>query len=116
VKVKIQIARSQREYADVIVEAPSVEAAHDYVEVLLNGEDDEAHCNMVNRVSWNVGSETFDEEVLDAEEWTGAKDAEPDVTVAVECPSCAQPLTAGDRTIGACPKCGAKLPTEAWQS
>jgi len=81
VKVKIQIARSQREYADVIVEAPSVEAAHDYVEVLLNGEDDKAYCDMVNGASWNVGSETFDEEVLDAEEWTGAQDAEADVTV-----------------------------------
>ena len=80
-KVRVSIARSQREYADVIVEAESVEAAQAHVQTLLESTDDnDAYCDMVNRVSWQSGDETFDQTVIDAEEHED-EDEEADVVV-----------------------------------
>jgi hypothetical protein len=81
-KVRVQIARSQREYANVIVDAPSVEAAEAYVTKLLASDDyNEAYCDLVNNVSWDSGTgEAFDEEVLDAEQHDD-DDEEADVVV-----------------------------------
>jgi hypothetical protein len=81
-KVRVQIARSTREYASVIVEAPSVDAAHEHIAKLINDDGEnygEAYCDMVNSVSWDSG-EAFDEEVIDAEEHED-DDEEADVTV-----------------------------------
>lgn len=88
-KVQVTIARSQREYADPIVEAPSVEIAEAYVEQLLKQETDEA-TDMLNAVHWNTGDESFDEDVIDASECED--DDEADVTVPADfVPPPAQP-------------------------
>lgn len=81
---RVNIARSQREYADVIVAAPSAEVAEAYVDALQQGRagDDggDAYCDMVNNAAWNGGgSDTFDEDVLDVDEWEDEDEA--DVTV-----------------------------------
>jgi hypothetical protein len=83
-KVRVSIARSQREYADVIVEAESVEAAQAYVEQVLTDSTyayAKAYCDLVNNVSWDTG-EAFDEDVLDAEEHED-QDEEADVDASV---------------------------------
>lgn len=77
-KVQVTLARSQREYADVVVEAPSVEIAEAYVKELV-GQDSDKYADMVNSASWSSGDETFDEEIIDATEDEDDDDA--DVTV-----------------------------------
>lgn len=67
-KVRVQIARSVREYATVIVEADSEEAAQAYVEELFGADDySDACCWLLNRASWDTGDSRDDEEVIDTE-------------------------------------------------
>jgi len=101
-KVRIAMGRSVREYATVIVEADSVEAAQAYVEQLLaSGGDSEAYCDLVNAGSWHSESDSVsDEAVTDAEEYED-EDEEADVVV----PSAASERAAA-RQHGQCPVCG----------
>ena len=81
-KVRIAMGRSVREYATVIVEADSVEAAQAYVEQLLASDgDSEAYCDLVNAGSWESESDSVsDETVVNAEEYDD-QDEEADVVV-----------------------------------
>jgi hypothetical protein len=81
-KVRITMGRSVREYASVIVEAESVEAAEAYCEQLLaSGEDSEAYCELVNAGSWeSEGDSVSDEDVISAEAHED-DDEEADVVV-----------------------------------
>lgn len=104
--VHVQMARSQREYASAIVEAPSVEIAEAYVAQLLKTGEDDAYYALVNGSGWDCG-EPFEEEVNAAEKYS-QQDAEPDLTVpegwkpAPLCPACDGPCEVG----ATCASCG----------
>lgn len=67
---RVSIARSEREYADVIVQAPNEEAVWAYIKHLQEaGTDSEAYCAMVNHASWQSGDGSFDDEIIDVDDW-----------------------------------------------
>jgi hypothetical protein len=67
-KVQITVARSSREYGNVVIEAPSVGVAEAYVDQLLaEGIGSAAYCDLLNAASWNSGEHDDDDEVIDSE-------------------------------------------------
>jgi hypothetical protein len=67
-RVQVTVARSSREYGTVVIEAPDVDAAEAYVDQLLDdGADSQAYCDLFNAASWNSGEHDDDDEVIDAE-------------------------------------------------
>lgn len=81
-KVRVSMGRTVREYATVIVEAESIEAATAYCERVLGADDyAEEYCELVNAGNWESEADSVSEEgVIDADEWEDADD-EADVVV-----------------------------------
>ena len=81
-KIRVSMGRSIREYASLIVEADSVEAAEAYVtQLLADTTYSQEYCDLVNAGSWQSESDSVsDEGVIDVEEHDD-QDEEADVVV-----------------------------------